>query len=143
MMTIARASSLVLLILLTLGVAGAQSSLLVSEIKIHTDPEGARVRPFESIAIQVRAYGELEDSEGNKNKVRLREGGAKVKLSDEKGGWLSKPYRFQGKDDESFYQKEGAGLGAILLGQAQSRFTLQDAVLFTASDREGTYRIEA
>ena len=143
MRKIIRISSLLLFILLTLGVAGAQSSVLVSEIKIHTDPEGARVRPFESIAIQVRAYGELEDSEGNKQKVRLREGGAKVKLSDEKGGWLSKPYRFQGKDDESFYQKEGAGLGAILLGQAQSRFTLQDAVLFTASNRAGTYRIEA
>ena len=143
MTRIARVSSFALLFLLMIGVAVAQSSLLVSEIKIHTDPEDARVRPFESIAIQVRAYGEVEDSEGNKEKARLQEGGAKVQLSDEKGGWVSKPFRFQGKDDEPFHQKQGAGLGAILLGQAQSRFTLQDAVLFTASDREGTYKIEA
>lgn len=142
-MRIYRATGFISLFLLLAGSAAAQSSLLVSEIKLHTDPEDARVRPFESIAIQIRAYGEVEDADGNKKKVRLREGGASVKLSDEKGGWVSKPYRFQGSDDEPFYQKQGAGLGAILLGQTQSRFALQDAVLFTASDREGTYTIEA
>ena len=135
-------SRLLLLLLVGAGIATAQS-VLVSEIKIHTDPEDARVRPFESIAVQVRAYGEIEDTDGNKQKVRLREGGASVKLSDSNAGWLSKPFRFQGRDDEPFYQKESAGLGAILLGQAQNRFLLQDAVLFTAADRTGRFQIEA
>ncbi|MDA1312285.1 MAG: hypothetical protein O2968_03020 [Acidobacteria bacterium] len=142
-MKIFRVTGFMLLLPLIVGIGAAQSSLLVSEIKIISDPEDARVRPFESIAIQIRAYGEIEDSEGKKEKVRLREGGASVKLSDDKGGWISKPFLFQGDDKEPFYQKESAGLAAIIFGQAQSRFALQDAVLFTASDREGSYTIEA
>ncbi len=142
-MKIFRVTSFVLLVFLTAGVAAAQSSLLVSEIKMVTDPEDARVRPFESMTIQVRAYGEITDSAGQKQKVRLREGGAKVKLSDNSGGWISKPFLFQGADNEPFYEKESAGLAAIIFGQAQSRFVLQDAFLFTASGRAGTYTIEA
>ena len=134
---------LVELLIFSAGIAAAQSSLPVSEIKLHSDPEDTRVRPFESIAIQVRAYGEVEDAGGNKKKVRLREGGSSIKLSESKAGWISKPFRFQGKDDEPFHQKESAGLGAILLGQAQSLFLLQDAVLFTAADRPGKYEVKA
>ena len=48
---------LVELLIFSAGIAAAQSSLPVSEIKLHSDPEDTRVRPFESIAIQVRAYG--------------------------------------------------------------------------------------
>ena len=130
------------LLFISATIAAAQS-VLVSEIKIHTDPENARIRPFESVVIQVRAYGEIENADGNKEKVRLQEGGASIKLNDSNAGWLSKPFRFQGKDDEPFHQKESAGLAAILLGQAQNRFLLQDAVLFTASDRTGKFKIEA
>lgn len=145
MRTLSRSRLLLLLLVsaMSAGIVAAQSSVLVSEIKIQTDPADARIRPFESIVIQVRAYGDIEDANGNKQKVRLREGGASVKLSEDNAGWLSKPFRFQGKDDESFYQKESAGLAAILLGQAQNRFLLQDAVLFTASDRTGKFKIEA
>ena len=128
--------------MVSVGIASAQS-VLVSQIEIHTDPQDARIRPFESIAIQVRAYGEIQDANGDTEKVRLREGGASIKLSDSNAGWISKPFRFQGKDDEPFYQKESAGFGAILLGQAQNRFLLQDAVLFTASDRTGKFKVEA
>ena len=134
---------LIELFLISTVIAAAQSSVPVSEIKLHSDPEDNRVRPFESISLQVRAYGEIEDAGGSKKKVRLREDGSSVKLSDSKAGWLSKPFRFQGKDDEPFHQKESAGLGAILLSQAQSLFLLQDAVLFTAADRPGKYEVKA
>jgi len=134
--------SRLLLLLVGSGIATAQA-VLVSEIKIHTDPADARIRLFESVAIQVRAYGEIEDANGEEEKVRLREGGAAMKLVDSNAGWLSKPFRFQGKDNESFYQKESAGLGAILVGQAQNRFLLQNTVPFAAADRTGKLKVEA
>ncbi len=115
---------------------------IVSEIRIVTDPSDGRVRPLQTVSVQVRAYGKTTDADGNEQKVRLRQGGPAVKLDAENSGWLSKPFRFQGKEDEEFYQS-GGGLGGLIFGQAQSRFTLQDAVLYTAPDKPGSYSLTA
>ena len=121
----------------------AQNKVLVTEIKLRTDPENARVRPYESVAVQVLAYGEVTDENNKTQKVRLREGGAKFSLKNKSAGWLSKPFRFQGRESESFYNPQGAGLASIIFGQAQASYLLQDTVLFTAADRPGKYTIEA
>ena len=121
----------------------ALAQLAVTELTARTDSAEARVRPLESLVIQARAYGEVkQDEESEAEKVRLQRNGARFELKDSKGGWLSKPFRFQGNDDESFYQERGSGLGAILLGRATGKFALQDAVLYTASDRAGRYVVE-
>ena len=117
--------------------------LPVTEIKLTTDPPGARVRPLESLVIQVLVYGEVPDSEGKFQKVRLQRDGVRIELQDSQGGWLSKPFRFQGDEPEPFYEREGASLGAIILGRATGQFALQDSVLFTASQRTGNYEIQA
>ena len=121
----------------------APAQLAVTELTARTDPAGARVRPLESLVIQARAYGEVNQGDGSEaEKVRLQRNGARFELKDSKGGWLSKPFRFQGKDDESFYQERGSGLGAILLGRATGSFVLQDAVLYTAAEKTGRYVVE-
>ena len=122
---------------------GHAADPLLSEIRLRTDPEDARVRPFETLVVQVLAYGELTDEEGQTKKVRLRKGGANLVVKGSDAGWLSKPFRYQGKEYESFYQQEGAGLGAIIFGRAQSDFVLKDSVLYTAPAKPGNYQIEA
>ncbi len=121
----------------------ALAQLRVTELTARTDPADARVRPLESLVIQARAYGEVSQGDGSETeKVRLQRNGARFELKGSQGGWFSKPFRFQGKDDESFYQERGSGLGAVLLGLATGRFALQDAVLFTASEKAGRYVVE-
>ena len=119
------------------------AQLAVTELAARSDPADARVRPLESLVIQAQAYGAVDQGDGSEpERVRLQRSGARFKLKDSKGGWLSKPFRFQGKDDESFYQERGSGLGAVLLGRATGSFVLQDAVLYTASEQAGRYVVE-
>ena len=120
-----------------IAVTCAYPQAAVTEVKIRPDPS-ARVRPLESVVLQVRAYGRLGEQKG-----RLRRGGAKVKVLDDGGGWVSKPFRFQGADsDEEFLEEFDSKAGQIF-GQLTGRFVLQDAVLYTAPERPGSYRVEA
>ena len=119
------------------------AQIAVTELTARTDPADARVRPLESLVIQARAYGEVSAEDGSETeRVRLQRNGARFELKDSKSGWLSKPFRFQGKDEESSYQERGSGLGSILLGRATGTFALQDAALFTASEDAGRYLVE-
>ena len=127
---------------LLLAASGAAQSL-VTEIQIRTDPEDAKVRPLEEVVVQVVAYGEITNADGQTQKVRLQEAGAKVTIKEENGGWLSKPFRFQGQDTEPFYERPGAGIAAIIFRRATSDYALQDSVLYTAPERAGKYQIDA
>ncbi len=121
----------------------AVAQLPVTEVQLHADPAHARVRPLESLVIQLRAYGEVaDDVAGETKRVRLQRNAAAFELKDSRGGWLSKLFRFQGREDEDFHQERGQGLGAVLLGRATGQFALQDAVLFTAGERAGRYAVE-
>ena len=111
----------------------------LSEISLRADPADAQVRPLETLTVQVIAYGQAE---GLAERVRLQKGGATWSLT-EGGGWISKPFRFQGEESESFYQPAEKGLTSLLFRQATSRFVLQDAVLYTAPEQEGVYTVEA
>ena len=136
------ATGLLLFCSLLLAHSWTSGQSLVTEIKLRTDPAEARVRPYENLVIQVLAYGELTEDEETK-KVRLREGDAKVEIKEEKGGWLSKPFRYQGDEIEPFYEEEDAGLGSLIFGRASRQFVLKDAFLYTAPLQPGRYRIEA
>ncbi len=119
------------------GVAYAQLPLL-SEIELHTDPAEAHVRPLESIPVQALFYGDVDGE-----KARLELNDAEFSVVGENAGWVSKPFRFQGEETEKFYEPPNSGLRAIIFRQAQSRFVLQDAVLYTAPEQPGEYEVQA
>ena len=116
---------------------GHAADPLLSEIRLRTDPEDARVRPFETLVVQVLAYGDLTDEDGLKKKVRLRKGAANLVVKGSDPGWLSKPFRYQGKEDESFYQQAGAGLGAVILARISDLAPLT-ARVYTLTRRSAT-----
>jgi len=132
----------------TFGIAmmlalGASAQTTVTDLVIHSDPEPARVRPFENLALQVRAYGQAAKQEGSgTERVRLQRGGAKLQVVSMGGGWVSKPFRFQGRDTESFYQETSSRFGSIF-GSLTKDYVLQDAFLYTAPEQPGTYEVQA
>lgn len=116
-------------------------NISVDEIRLRSDPAEARVRPLESLTIQARAYAKVAQDGESSRKVRVRQERTRYKLNGSNSGWISKPFRFQGRDDEPFYQSEGR-LEQIL-GAAFNQFVLQDSVLYTAPEKPGRYRIDA
>ena len=133
----------IFIIILSCSTLGYAADPLLSEIRLRTDPKDARIRPFETLVVQVLAYGDLTDAEEQTKKVRLRKGAPNLSVKGPDAGWLSKSFRYQGEEDEPFYQKEDAGLGAIIFGRVQSDFNLKDSVLYTAPAKAGSYEIEA
>lgn len=115
----------------------APAQVTITRIELRTDPPGGRVRPLESIPIQVRVYGRLGDKEG-----RVRRDGAKVEILDPGGGWLSKPFHFQGPDEGEFLDEYETTLGRIF-GRVTAQYLQRDAVLYTAPETPGRYRIRA
>ncbi|MCC6588414.1 MAG: hypothetical protein IT168_17100 [Bryobacterales bacterium] len=114
----------------------------IQEIKVATDPSPARIRPLETLVIQVRAYGNVAKADGGSDKVRVQRGGAKARVVTLNGGWLSKPFKYQGKDDEPFYQNQSSRF-ATIFGALSKDFLLQDAFLYSAPDKPGKYEVEA
>ena len=125
-----------------LGTVSMQAAIEVSEIELRADPLEARLRPSENLVVQLLVYGRVYQ-EGESRRVRIRAGDADFRIVTPQGGWLSKPFRYQGPEQEPFYEEEQAGLASILLGRASSTFVLQDSVLYTAPSQAGSYRIEA
>ena len=111
---------------------------MLTEIQLKTEPETVRVRPYESLFIQVLAYGEVEE-DGEKKKVQIAAGGTQFTLRSDNGGWLSKPFRFRGRKADSLV---ASGLRSFFGGRRPDDFAL-DAVLYTAPQRNGSYEIEA
>ena len=121
---------------LAFGGLAAYGQPAVERIEIHADP-APLVRPFETITLQVRVYGTLDGQEG-----RLRRDGAELEIVEPDGGWLTKPFRYQGKDDEEFLDEFQSTAGRIF-GQLAGEFVLQDAVLYIAPEKPGRYTVRA
>ncbi|MBM3812806.1 MAG: hypothetical protein FJW20_14360 [Acidimicrobiia bacterium] len=119
----------------TLGQLGKK--VPVTEIRLRTDPEDSKLRPLETLVVQVRAYGKPEQ-----DLVRLQRTGARVRVREQNGGWLSKTFVFQGKDDEKFHEESGRSIINILRQQS-GEFVNKDSFLYTAPEKEGDYTIEA
>ena len=109
----------------------------VTDIAMKADPADGKVRPLESVLIQVRAYG--KDGE---QRVRLRRGGPRVRTLESGAGWISKPFVFQGKEDEKFFD-ESKSVGWNIYRTATGEFVNKDCVLYTAPEAPGKYKIEA
>jgi len=125
------------LVVAALLVGGAaRSQTAVTELKLHTDPAEPRVRPLEHVVIQVRVYGRVGEKTG-----RIRRDGASLKV-EAGGGWISKPFRFQGQEDEPFLEEFQSRAGRIF-GELAGQYVLQDAFLYTAPERPGRYKVEA
>ncbi|MFN0106836.1 MAG: hypothetical protein ACKV2U_32685 [Bryobacteraceae bacterium] len=121
------------------SLAAIAQSTEVKELRFRFDPEG-RVRPGETVAVQVQVWGDAIASDGTRTNGRLRET-ANAKVADG-NGWLSKPYRFQGVDDGGFVNTGGTGFAQIFQN-VSGQFVLKDAVLYTAPAQPGAYAIEA
>jgi hypothetical protein len=119
-------------------IALAQSTE-VKELKFRFDPE-ARLRPGESIVVQIQVWGDAIAKDGTRTAGRLRETAtAKVAAGQ---GWVSKPFRFQGSDDAGYVSSGATGLAAIFQS-ASGQFLLKDSVLYTAPLLPGVYTIDA
>jgi hypothetical protein len=114
-----------------------------SEVRIRVEADPPSLRPFESTQVQLKVYGLVAKANGEgSDTVRLNKGGGKARLVNPGCGMLSKAYKFQGSDPEPFYQSSSSRFANILGGLTKD-FVLQDAFLFTASDRTGPCEIEA
>ena len=114
-----------------------------NEIRIRVEADPPTLRPFDSTQIQIKVYSLVAKADGQgSDTVRLNKGGAKAKLVTSGCGFLSKAYKFQGTDSESFYQGSSSRLASIV-GSLTKDFVLQDAFLFTAGDRTGPCEVEA
>lgn len=114
----------------------------VAEIELRFDPEDGRVRPGESVVVQVVVYG-YSGRGTQRRRVRLERGGADVRVVNEGMGWLSKPFRHAAGEDA----QDTGGIRAPRYTRTLSRpgqASYQDAVLFTAAaERTGDAWIEA
>jgi hypothetical protein len=131
------------LIVATLLPQPAFGGLKIQELELRVDPEVLAVRPYDQVVVQLRAYSTIKNEEGEEERVRLRFTSAEFQIREEEGGWLSKPFIFQGEDTEPFHKEKGSGFLDSLLGFANDEFLVQDSVLYTAPPGEGTYTLEA
>jgi len=109
---------------------------ILTEIQLKPDPDTVRVRPFDSLFVQVFAYGELE--EDGEKKVQISGGGTQFTLRSNSGSWLSKPFRFRGRKADSLV---ASGLQSFFGASRPDDFGV-DGVRYTAPQRTGSYEIE-
>jgi hypothetical protein len=122
-----------------LGAAVSMAQVSVTGAKIVADPE-PRVRPFETLMLQVRVYGQSNNANGTEM-GRLLRGGPKVSVTDG-GGWISKPFKYPGKDTETFLQERASTFGGIFQSLTKD-YVVQDTVLYTAPEKPGRYKVSA
>jgi hypothetical protein len=104
--------------------------------------ESPRVRPLGSTVIQVKVYGSFLGKDGQSKDGRLQQAGWTVRAAAADGGWLSKPFRFQGKDTESFVDTQTGGLSSIFQTTA-GQYTVKDSVVYHAPAKAGKYKVQA
>ncbi|HWR53142.1 MAG TPA: hypothetical protein VN428_18670 [Bryobacteraceae bacterium] len=118
-----------------LGQLGAKTP--ATEISLVADPADARVRPLETLIVRVHAWA-TKDSD----KLRLRRTGTKFRVVEPGGGWVSKPFAWQGADDAKYFE-ESSNSAWNVFNEATGRFVVKDSVLYTAPAAPGKYTIEA
>ncbi|MCX6608207.1 MAG: hypothetical protein NTV52_32100 [Acidobacteria bacterium] len=91
-----------------------------------------QVRPHQDIVLQVKVYSD---------QGRLREAGWTVRVVSPHGGWLSKPFRFQGTDSEPFAEP-ATNLAGSIFRQLSGQFTIKDALVYHAPETPGKYSLE-
>ena len=126
------------LLLAVTGLLPAQT-VTVTRLELKAEP-GVLLRPLASAVIQVKVYGDT-DAGGAKKSGRLREGGWNAAVFPNDGGGISKPFRYQGTDNEAYVETAGSNFSKIF-SSVSSRFVVKDSFVYTAPETPGTYRIE-
>ena len=109
----------------------------VRGIEFQTVPSDARVRPFEVLVVRVRAVGDGAKLTGGSTPVPLKRGPASFHVHGRDGGWVSKPFRYQGRGQTPQQHDFPEGVERRLLTMSEWQSDLSDAVLYTAPGREG------
>jgi hypothetical protein len=113
----------------------------VTGVRLRCVPEDCRVRPMETLVVQVMVDGEVPVRDGEPRKGRLRRAPGAMKVVEAGGGWLSKQFKFQGEDPGG-YLDSGGGFFRGVFERATSDFAVQDAFLYSAPARPGVYTLE-
>lgn len=135
------------LLLLFFFVVNLAAQEKVNDVKISVYPASAKIRPLETAVIQVRFYGEkkkdifdmVNKDDAEKGRLQISDWTANVENAN--GGWLSKSFLLQSKDEKGNDVRLGTGLDN-LLKQSLSSVAAKDAVLFTAPERAGKYKVK-
>lgn len=128
------------LLILTLGLPLCAATFL-EELRVVADAPSNRVRPGQSTVIYVKSYGRIEQDGQDTRRGRLEAAQWKIRIVQDGGGILSKGFRYQGTDSEELLRERSSGFLAII-EQGLNKFTVKDAVLYTAPAKEGKYSIE-
>ena len=126
------------------GAAFAAGQSAVTELKLRVQPESAKVRPHETAAVQVQVYGTVTDKAGNVRSGRLQRDGWKASVVQPGGGWLTKPFLFQGGQPptEAFVDQQTSTVGS-LLGKGLGQYTVKDTFMYVAPAQPGKYTVVA
>ena len=115
----------------------AQTPVPVVRLEFRTDPPDAAIRPYETVAVQILAFGPGPDALDPRGAVRIGRGPASLHLPDPTLGWLSKPFRHQGIDRDTPVLRQLEGFESRLFQMAKQQSHYPDAVLFSAAGKEG------
>jgi hypothetical protein len=113
----------------------------VTALRFNCVPSDCKVRPLESIVIQVLVDGEIAVTSGDPKKGRLRRTPGQLKVTGKDGGWVSKPFKFQGSDPGGYVESSTSTFSSIFQKVAGD-YIVQDAFLYTAPEKAGTYSLE-
>ncbi len=118
---------------------GSLLAQTVTRLELKIEP-GARLRPMASAVIQVKVYGEV-DNAGTKATGRLRKADWNAAVFPNDGGWISKPFRYQGTDSEGYLETAGSTFARIF-SSVSSQYVVKDSMMYVAPEKPGTYRVE-
>lgn len=133
-----------LFLLLLVFAANLFAQEKINEVKINVFPATAKIRPLETAVVQVQFFGERKKDifdmvvKDEKQKGRLQVSDWTANVS---GGWLSKPFLLQTKDEKGSDARLGTGLDN-LLKQGMFAVAAKDSVLFTAPEKAGKYTVK-
>ncbi len=113
----------------------------VTALRFNCLPADCKVKPFESIVVQVLVDGEITVANSEPRKGRLRRAPGAMKVLDKDGGWVSKVFKFPGTDPGGFADGGGSALSSIFQ-QVAGNFIVQDSFLYVAPEKPGVYRLE-
>ncbi|MBL8230959.1 MAG: hypothetical protein JNL98_20870 [Bryobacterales bacterium] len=118
-----------------------QRNAKVTDLRFRCVPQDCRVRPLETLIVQVMVDGEIAASSGEPRKGRLRRAPGPMKVVESGGGWVSKPFKFQG-DDPGGFADSGGGTFSQIFSKVAGDFIVQDSFLYSAPATPGVYTLE-
>lgn len=114
----------------------------VTGLRFNCVPADCKVRPLETIVVQVLVDGEIPVANSDPRKGRLRRTPGQLKVTDKDGGWVSKPFKFQGEDPGGFAENSSSSAISSIFQKVAGDFIVQDAFVYSAPEKAGSYTLE-